>query len=191
MVTAAAAASVGNGDGVHRVSGISRLVNPVLGRPGLVDPLPAAAAGADGPARRPEFDGSRFAVVLAQWCSRPVGAGVLSGRRIVNRTPTRRPLVAGLGSEDLSRVEQVQRIERVLDGPLHDQRRGVEFALQAGHLQQADAVFGGHRAAESDGGVEHLLEGELRALAGVVIADRRQHQRMQVAVTGVRDRSRW
>src|SRR3954466_9353735 len=90
-------------------------------------------------------------------------------------------------ADDLARVEQVERVESLLDGPLHGLRTGVQFLPHAVPLEQADAVFPAHRPAPGEGRGEDLLEGGDRGKARLVVTGRRDDQRVQVAVAGLRD----
>ena len=89
---------------------------------------------------------------------------------------------------DLSRVEEVQRVEGVLDGSLHGDDARIEFLVHSCSLEQADAVLAADRAADGDGSVQQILEGGLGRGPGVLaVAGRRYQQRVEVAVAGVCD----
>ena len=79
------------------------------------------------------------------------------------------------------------RVERVLDGAVHPQHRGAQLRRGSRQLEQADAVLAGDGAPEFAARVDDAGEGGLGAVLGGSIPLRRDDQRVEVAVAGVRD----
>ena len=61
-------------------------------------------------------------------------------------------------------------VEGVADGDVEVGDGGGELGGEAVALEQADAVLAGDRAADGEGGVDDLGEGELGTVAGGVVA---------------------
>src|SRR5690606_15845626 len=92
-----------------------------------------------------------------------------------------------LHREHRTRVEQVLRVQRRLDLPVHAHADRADLARQPVLLDLADAVLAGHRAAQRKPQVEDVVEGLPRpaelVLGAGVVDDRRMH----VAVACVAD----
>ena len=91
-------------------------------------------------------------------------------------------------ANNLSRIEQAQRIERIFDGMLHSTDLAAELCLHSATLEKTDAVLAGHRPAEFDRRVKKIIDSSLSGPAGVVVARWAHQQGMNVAVAGMRDR---
>src|SRR5713101_6810046 len=85
--------------------------------------------------------------------------------------------------EDLAGVEQVVRVERSLQALLQRDHRLALLLAEEAALGQAHAVLPGDRAAQPDGGLDHLVDGGLAPSALVGAAEEQVH--VQVAVAGV------
>ena len=90
-------------------------------------------------------------------------------------------------TSDLAGVEEVHRVEHVLQCQLDREDLGLQFSLHAASFEEPDAVFARYGAAKRDGGSQYLLEGGLRGTTCQVVVWWSEDQGVQVAVASVRD----
>jgi hypothetical protein len=72
------------------------------------------------------------------------------------------------------------RVQRRLDCVVHGEYRRRDLGDQALALEQPDDVLPGDRAAEPEGGGDDLVERQLGAVAGGLVAGRGDQERVQV-----------
>src|SRR5262249_6556825 len=86
-----------------------------------------------------------------------------------------------------ARVQNAQRVERLLDALVEVHHLGTEVAAQPWSLQATDAVLPGDRSAQADGEVHDLAEREMGPLGHGRVGGVEHDERMRVAVAGMRD----
>ena len=131
--------------------------------------------------RRPPIDTtsrSRRRCAALRISNPATGSGFVSSSS-TSETPGAHQTLPGLKMFSGSRASLTARC-RAIDA-------GSSSRCIPSRLSRPIAVLAGHRAAEGDGRVEHLLERGLRRLARRVVPGRGEQQRVQVAVAGVRD----
>src|SRR4051812_35216634 len=97
----------------------------------------------------------------------------------------------GVGASALlAGVEQVLRVEGLLQPRVQVVARRAELALELAALQPADPVFAGNRAAQAEGELEELVASRIRASLFVGIVRREEKRRMDVPVARVAERER-
>ena len=84
----------------------------------------------------------------------------------------------------LAGIEEVLRVEDLLDGPVELHRAGAPLLLELAALP-AEAVLSGDRAAERDGQVEQLLDGTIGTFDLVLVAGVDEEVRVDVPVARV------
>ena len=111
-------------------------------------------------------------------------------RCAARRRPRRAAALGGLGLALLAGVQQVLRVEGLLDPVVQVVARRAELVLELAALQPADAVLAADRAAEAQRELEQLVARVVGALLLVEVVGREEERRVDVAVACVAERER-
>src|SRR3954462_14201908 len=96
----------------------------------------------------------------------------------------------GGGLALLARVQQVLRVERLLQPRMQVVADGTELPLELSALQPADSVLPGDGSAEMERELEELVAGGISAPLLVGVVGREEEGRVDVAVARVSERER-